>query len=265
MNLIGERGAPYRCSSGRWPPWAVGCGASDPAVASMVSRLTGPSVCGDGIADAGEGCDDGNTTPSDGCSASCAVERGRHCTNGSNLVANGNIASGGADWDVHSGQLGNNAPGATNAESVYGGTSTSNPVAEIDDQADLDQALSGLVVGKRYYLTFDAARNPTAGDPIAATVSLTHTDLGAPTASRGGAFAFVQEACTLPPRRASRLAPRPWGPPSSVSWTAAPSWPVRAPAASWGWPKVPTHSRSAPRTPWGTWMRRLPPMGGPWI
>lgn len=35
--------------------------------------------CGDGVLDPGEACDDGNTTPSDGCSASCALEPGYQC------------------------------------------------------------------------------------------------------------------------------------------------------------------------------------------
>lgn len=33
-----------------------------------------PSVCGNGIVDGAEGCDDGNTTPGDGCDASCRIE-----------------------------------------------------------------------------------------------------------------------------------------------------------------------------------------------
>ena len=33
-----------------------------------------PLVCGDGELDAGETCDDGNTTPGDGCSAGCQTE-----------------------------------------------------------------------------------------------------------------------------------------------------------------------------------------------
>lgn len=33
-----------------------------------------PAVCGDGKAGLGESCDDGNTTPGDGCSATCAIE-----------------------------------------------------------------------------------------------------------------------------------------------------------------------------------------------
>jgi cysteine-rich repeat protein len=33
--------------------------------------------CGDGVLDAGEECDDGNTVPNDGCDANCRVESGR--------------------------------------------------------------------------------------------------------------------------------------------------------------------------------------------
>ncbi|MCB9539209.1 MAG: hypothetical protein H6704_23590 [Myxococcales bacterium] len=32
------------------------------------------AVCGDGTVDATEACDDGNTTPGDGCDATCRVE-----------------------------------------------------------------------------------------------------------------------------------------------------------------------------------------------
>ena len=37
------------------------------------------SVCGNGVVEADEGCDDGNTDPSDGCDADCAVEDGFLC------------------------------------------------------------------------------------------------------------------------------------------------------------------------------------------
>jgi fibro-slime domain-containing protein len=36
-------------------------------------------VCGNGVRQTGEGCDDGNTTPGDGCDASCNVEAGWYC------------------------------------------------------------------------------------------------------------------------------------------------------------------------------------------
>ncbi len=37
-------------------------------------------ICGDGILDGGEACDDGNTTDGDGCSAGCLEEPGFNCT-----------------------------------------------------------------------------------------------------------------------------------------------------------------------------------------
>ena len=36
-----------------------------------------PSVCGNGVLDGGEDCDDGNAVGGDGCSAACAVEARR--------------------------------------------------------------------------------------------------------------------------------------------------------------------------------------------
>ena len=38
-----------------------------------------PASCGDGAVQSGEGCDDGNTLPYDGCSDACAVESGALC------------------------------------------------------------------------------------------------------------------------------------------------------------------------------------------
>ncbi|NBC44799.1 DUF4215 domain-containing protein [Corallococcus exiguus] len=38
-----------------------------------------PVICGDGKKEGSEGCDDGNTTSGDGCSASCQVEPGWNC------------------------------------------------------------------------------------------------------------------------------------------------------------------------------------------
>lgn len=39
-----------------------------------------PAVCGNGVTETGEGCDDNNTTAGDGCSAACAVETGFACS-----------------------------------------------------------------------------------------------------------------------------------------------------------------------------------------
>lgn len=38
-------------------------------------------VCGDGVIEGAEACDDDNTSAGDGCDASCAVEAGYKCVN----------------------------------------------------------------------------------------------------------------------------------------------------------------------------------------
>ena len=66
----------------------------------VTTGCTVTPVCGNGIKQSSEGCDDGNTASSDGCSASCVVESGYTCTENStgfstctqnNLCGNGNI------------------------------------------------------------------------------------------------------------------------------------------------------------------------------
>jgi len=61
-----------------------------------------PGVCGDGIPNPGETCDDGNTAPGDGCSATCQVEPGWECTPAGvdNAVADGSLEQGSPnpDW-----------------------------------------------------------------------------------------------------------------------------------------------------------------------
>jgi cysteine-rich repeat protein len=47
------------------------------AISSIDGKFTEPLpliVCGDGVLDAGESCDDGNTVGGDGCSATCETE-----------------------------------------------------------------------------------------------------------------------------------------------------------------------------------------------
>jgi fibro-slime domain-containing protein len=62
-----------------------GAGQDAPTTTNVVpdacagsSCFDGP-VCGDGIVEAGETCDDGNSTPGDGCSGVCQVEPGYSC------------------------------------------------------------------------------------------------------------------------------------------------------------------------------------------
>jgi cysteine-rich repeat protein len=50
----------------------------------------GAMVCGDGVVDAGEECDDGNTNPDDGCDASCLLECGNGVLNGMEVCDDGN-------------------------------------------------------------------------------------------------------------------------------------------------------------------------------
>jgi fibro-slime domain-containing protein len=58
---------------------SVGSGPDvDPAVA--IATPLAASVCGDGVIEAGEQCDDGNRIPYDGCSPTCTVEP--HCAGG---------------------------------------------------------------------------------------------------------------------------------------------------------------------------------------
>jgi cysteine-rich repeat protein len=69
-------------------------GQSDRAVDALASDATGDggadsaaddgaepdaSLCGDGVLDTGEDCDDGNGVGGDGCDPSCRVEQGFHC------------------------------------------------------------------------------------------------------------------------------------------------------------------------------------------
>jgi virginiamycin B lyase len=55
----------------------VGCGEEcDPPGAACTQECRRIPTCGDGVRDAGEDCDDGNTVSCDGCSTSCTVETG---------------------------------------------------------------------------------------------------------------------------------------------------------------------------------------------
>jgi cysteine-rich repeat protein len=71
---------------------ATGAGAATGATGGGGSGLTGGGgtagsggeggqapVCGDGVIEIPEQCDDGNTNPGDGCSATCTEEDGYHC------------------------------------------------------------------------------------------------------------------------------------------------------------------------------------------
>jgi cysteine-rich repeat protein len=60
------------------PDYGAICGTGTQAVDGQCVPDVKPAACGDGIVDAGEQCDDGNSTPGDGC-FQCHIER---CGNG---------------------------------------------------------------------------------------------------------------------------------------------------------------------------------------
>lgn len=59
---------------------AAGEECEPPGVAACDAACRFPSICGDGIVDSGEECDDRNDTDGDGCSAACRVEPCARCT-----------------------------------------------------------------------------------------------------------------------------------------------------------------------------------------
>ena len=49
-------------------------------VSVLVLESSAYAVCGNGVLDSGEACEDGNTTNGDGCDDTCAIESGWDCT-----------------------------------------------------------------------------------------------------------------------------------------------------------------------------------------
>lgn len=89
-----------------WAPqagWRFGVGArtggfTDDHAITQFSLQTG--VCGNGVIDVSEQCDDGGTADSDGCSAACQVESGWDCSSGScSTVCGDSIVAGTENCD----------------------------------------------------------------------------------------------------------------------------------------------------------------------
>ncbi len=59
-----------------------------------VPPVTPVATCGNGLVEAGEGCDDGNGTSGDGCSAACVVEAGYTCTGSPSACISGGAGCG---------------------------------------------------------------------------------------------------------------------------------------------------------------------------
>jgi cysteine-rich repeat protein len=63
-------------TSGRWSATGFSAASSNGIEDIVVTTLdaTPPSLCGDGVVQAGEDCDDGNLLPADGCSPACKTD-----------------------------------------------------------------------------------------------------------------------------------------------------------------------------------------------
>ncbi|MBO6934736.1 MAG: DUF4215 domain-containing protein [Deltaproteobacteria bacterium] len=59
----------------------------DAVEVATATECTIPAVCGDGIVEGTESCDDGGTMPGDGCSATCTVETGWDCMGAPSMCA----------------------------------------------------------------------------------------------------------------------------------------------------------------------------------
>ncbi|MEC8422192.1 MAG: hypothetical protein VX000_00370, partial [Myxococcota bacterium] len=63
----------------RYVPVVAFCASGLAALVGLAPRAALAGVCGDGVLDSGETCDDGNATAGDGCDASCQEEFGWEC------------------------------------------------------------------------------------------------------------------------------------------------------------------------------------------
>ena len=102
-------------------------------------------------------------------------------------VTNGTFDNRAANWGC--------SPEATHKESTYGGSSTSNRVAEVDKQAGLCQTISGFTVGYEYALSFKCSRRTTCG-PTLQTMDVTVSGgvLTQTVSRNGGGFNFTTES-----------------------------------------------------------------------
>ncbi|MNK09837.1 hypothetical protein D3C87_278190 [compost metagenome] len=100
-------------------------------------------------------------------------------------VANGNFNTGTTSWGCNP---------ETNTESVYGGASTTNTVAEVDAAAGLCQTITGFTIGSYYRLSFLCSRRTTCG-PANQSMSVSISGGATRNISRNGtAFSLVSES-----------------------------------------------------------------------
>ncbi len=99
---------------------------------------------------------------------------------------NGNFNSQASGWGCN--------PEANNVERTYGGSSTTNRVAEVDASAGLCQTVSGFTVGYIYTLSLDVSRRTNCGPTYQAmSVTISNGALSTSVSRNGGGFAFTKE------------------------------------------------------------------------
>lgn len=102
-------------------------------------------------------------------------------------VSNGNFNSTSTGWGC--------SPEATHRESTYGGSSSTNRVAEVDKQAGLCQTISGFTVGYEYELSFKCSRRTTCGPTLQTMdVTISGSALSESISRNGGGFNFTTES-----------------------------------------------------------------------
>ncbi len=89
--------------------YGTACAQYGGTICNGVGVCISNAICGDGIVQAGESCDDGNTTNGDGCTATCSVQSGFTCAGSpsvcTSVCGDGLVAAGESCDD------GNNVPG----------------------------------------------------------------------------------------------------------------------------------------------------------
>ncbi len=72
----GDGGSDYPLNTATWPTKWINFGVDYGPATTLKAEGGTPPVCGNGVIETGEGCDDGNTNSGDGCSATCQIEGG---------------------------------------------------------------------------------------------------------------------------------------------------------------------------------------------
>ncbi len=112
-------------------------------------------------------------------------------------VSNGNFNNGTTSWGCNP---------ETNTESVYGGTSTTNQVAEVDAVAGLCQTINGFAVGAYYRLSFRCSRRTSCGPTVQSmNVTMSGGVINRSVSRNGTAFSLTNESIDFVATSASHV------------------------------------------------------------